>query len=440
MPERVDRHGEVVEPLDLEELDAVADALRAQGVEAIAVCFLHAYANPEHERAARDRLAERLPGVAITISSEITREWREYERASTAVLNAYVQPVVERYLADLEAALAARGLRGRPTRCSRTAARRPSPRARQRPINLVESGPAGGIMGAARIGGQIGEPNVIYLDIGGTTAKCSLIEDGKPRTTPSTSSSGAATRRLPGQGAGDRHRRDRRRRRLDRVVRRRAACSVGPRSAGAEPGPACYGRAAAQPTVTDAKLLAGVIDPDYFLGGRLQVYPALARGAHRPPGARLGIASREPANGVIRLVEREHDQRAASSSPCAAATIPRDFVLVACGGGGAMHAAALGAELRVKQVVVPPAPATSRPGACSSPSRGSTSSGLTCCGRRARDARRAGRVFGALHEEAAAGWAEEGGGAELVLERSMEMRYRARSTRSPCRSPWALLD
>ena len=218
----------------------------------------------------------------MTASSEVTREWREYERTSTAVLNAYVQPAVDRYLGELETRLAGAGLRGPLLVMQSSAGTGSAAAARSRPIALVESGPAGGVAGAARIGERIGEPNLIYLDIGGTTAKCSLVEDA---TAPTTTEYRIEWRpdwagypvMVPvvdiveiGAGGGS-------------IARVDAGGSivVGPQSAGADPGPAAYGRGGTEPTVTDAKLVAGVLAPEYFLGGRLEVRPELAREALR---------------------------------------------------------------------------------------------------------------------------------------------------------------
>lgn len=352
--ERVDRHGAVLAPLDLADLDEIADACERERIEAIAVCFLHSYAHPQHERQARDHLAARLPGLHITISSDITREWREYERTSTSVLNGYVQPAVDRYLGELGRLLRRAGLESEVHVMQSNAGTTSVESARARPIYLVESGPAGGIMGAARIGREIGEPNAIFLDIGGTTAKCSLIQDGEAKTTtqyriewrPDYAGYPILVPVVDvveiGAGGGS-----------IAWVDPGGALRVGPKSAGAEPGPACYGRGGTELTVTDAKLLAGVLNPEYILGGRLEVFPELARAAAQRFGATIGASVEAVANGVIRLanasminalklvsVERGHD--------------PRDFVLIACGGGGAMHAAALGAELQVKRVLVPP--------------------------------------------------------------------------------------
>ena len=352
--ERVDRHGVVLRPLALEDLAPVVAACERDGIEAVAVCLLHSYAHPAHEQDVRDALVAALPGVAVTISSEITREWREYERSSTAVLNAYVQPAVDRYLGALEQRLHEDGFRAGVRIVQSNGGTTSLAAARTTPIRLVESGPAAGVIGAARVGERLGEPNVLYLDIGGTTAKCSLIEDGEPKTTTEyridwRPDYAGYPIMVPvvdiveiGAGGGS-----------IAWVDEGGSVRVGPRSAGAEPGPACYGRGGTSPTVTDAKLAAGVLDPEYFLGGRLRLHADLAEAALGRLGGGLGLAPAELANGVIRLVNanmisalklisvrRGHD--------------PRDFVLVAAGGGGAMHAAALGAELQVKRVVVPP--------------------------------------------------------------------------------------
>jgi N-methylhydantoinase A len=344
----------VLLPLELDDLVAVGETCRRDGIEAVAVCLLHSYTNPAHEQDVRDRLRAELPGVPVTISSDITREWREYERSSTAVLNAHVQPIVERYLDALDERLRAAGLE-EPVRIVQSNGGTTSlSTARARPINLVESGPAAGVIGAARLGARIGEPNVLYVDIGGTTAKCSLIEDGEVKTTteyriewrPDYAGYPILVPVVDiveiGAGGGS-----------IAWIDAGGSVRVGPRSAGADPGPACYGRGGTDPTVTDAKLAAGVLDPDYFLGGRLPLHPALAEEALRRLGEPLGLEPGGLANGIIRLVN------ASMISALKLVSVrrgydPRDFVLVAAGGGGPMHAAALGAELQVKSVVVPP--------------------------------------------------------------------------------------
>jgi N-methylhydantoinase A len=352
--ERVDRHGSILVPLVLHDLEPVVAACLRDGIEAVAVCLLHAYAHPEHEQQVCERLRDLLPGVAVTASSEVTREWREYERTSTAVLNAYVQPAVGRYLGELESRLAERGLRGPLLVMQSSAGTGSLAAARARPIALVESGPAGGVAGAARIGERIGEPNLIYLDIGGTTAKCSLVEDA---TVPTTTEYRIEWRpdwagypvMVPvvdiveiGAGGGS-------------IARVDAGGSiiVGPQSAGADPGPAAYGRGGTEPTVTDAKLIAGVLAPGYFLGGRLAMHPELAREALRALGEPLGHGAEALANGIIRLADANMIS-ALKLVSVQRGRDPRDFALLVGGGGGGMHGAALGAELEVRKVIVPP--------------------------------------------------------------------------------------
>ena len=424
--ERVDRHGTVLTPLQLDDVAPVAEACRAAGIEAVAVCFLHGYAHPAHERAVGARLAELLPGVPVTLSSDVTREWREYERSSTAVLNAYVQPRVERYLDELQQRLAAGGL-ARPLHLMQSSAGTASlAAARARPITMVESGPAGGIVGAARIGVRIGEPNVIYLDIGGTTAKCSLILDGQVATTteyridwrPDFAGYPVMVPVVDiveiGAGGGS-----------IAWVDAGGSIRVGPQSAGADPGPACYERGGTRPTVTDAKLVAGVLDAEYFLGGALTVSRAAAERALAELGAPLGLSPAALANGIIRLVNanminalklvsvrRGHD--------------PRDFVLVVGGGGGAMHAAALGAELQVRAVVVPPHSGVFSAWGMSmtAPRFDVVQTRIARLGATGATAADLTALFEALEAEAAAAVVDEGIAPRVVAcERAADMRY-----------------
>jgi len=353
--ERADWRGRVLEPLQLDDLESIVLACREQGVEAIAICFLHAYAHPEHEETCRNALRERLPDVAVATSSSITREWREFERTSTAVLSAYVQPVVDRYLRALEDGLASQGYQGGLSVMQSNGGTASFAIARQLPLHLIESGPVAGITGAARIGELLGEPNVISLDIGGTTAKCSLIEGGKPNTTteyrldwrPDYAGYPASVPVVDiveiGAGGGSIAWID------------DGALQVGPKSAGADPGPACYGKGGEESTVTDAEVLAGVINPEYFLGGRLTLYPDLARDAVAKIAKAVQISPEEAANGIIRLVNANMIN-ALKLVSVRRGYDPRDFILVASGGGGPMHSGALGAELQVKRVVVPPHP------------------------------------------------------------------------------------
>jgi N-methylhydantoinase A len=351
--ERMDAKGNVRTPLAMADVDVAAEAIAAAGVEAVAIIFLHAYINPAHEVAAAARLRELLPGVAVTASHEVSRQWREYERSNTAVLSAYVQPIMARYLANLDHALKEEGL-ACPSYCMQSNGGLAEFHAAEAaPLVLVESGPAGGVAGAVRIGEALGETDILYLDVGGTTAKCSLVRDGRPVLRPDYRLEW--TRLKPGYpvqvpvvdiveiGAGGGS--------IARIGED-GSLRVGPQSAGADPGPACYGRGGTEPTVTDAKLLTGVIDPHNFAGGRIRLDPALAEKAFGPLAAALGLSIVATAEAVISLAEanminalklvtiqRGHD--------------PRDLTMVASGGGGPMHAATLARELGVRRTVVP---------------------------------------------------------------------------------------
>ena len=351
--ERVNRRGEVLTPLHLDDLAPIVERCRAEGVAAVAICFLHSYAHPEHEQQVAAALAGQLPGVAVTASSDITQEWREYERTSTVVLNAYVMPIVQQYLDRLETVTGERGLACPLHVMQSNGGTASFSMARRRPIFLIESGPVAGVMGAVAIGRAIGEPNVISLDIGGTTAKCSLIEGGEPKTT--TEYRVEWTPLFPGYpvktpvvdiveiGAGGGS---------IAWFDDGGLLRVGPKSAGADPGPACYGQGGTAPTVTDAKLVAGVINPNYFLGGKLKVYPDLARQALTQVADRLGTTVESAANGVVRMVNANMTE-ALKLVSVRRGYDPRDFALVAFGGGGAMHAAALAQELHLKKVIIP---------------------------------------------------------------------------------------
>ena len=356
VPERVNFRGEVLRPVDIGGLQKIAEMCQTAGVEAVAICLLHAYAHPAHEQAVAADLRKLLPNVAITISSDIIREWREYERTNTTVLNGYVMPIVQGYLDRLEEATSQRGLTSPMHVMQSNGGTASFETAKQLPIYLIESGPVAGVIGAAAIGKAIGYENVISFDIGGTTAKCSLVENGEPKTTteyklewtPLSPGYPVKTTVVDiveiGAGGGS-----------IAWFDEGGQLHVGPKSAGANPGPACYGLGGSAPTVTDAKLVAGVINAENFLGGRLTVYPDLARKALEPIAAKMGTTIEAAANGIIRMananmtealklisVQKGHD--------------PRDFALVACGGGGAMHAAALAKELHIERVIVPPHP------------------------------------------------------------------------------------
>ncbi|MFH1795278.1 MAG: hydantoinase/oxoprolinase family protein [Pseudomonadota bacterium] len=353
LPGRMTYKGEELKPLDLSGLPAILDGFKAEGVQAIAICFLHSYANMAHEQAAVDAVKKLWPEVSVVASHQITREWREYERTNTAVLSAYVQPTAERYLSRLAGGLKEKGLKGSPYIMQSNCGVDSLESVSKIPITMVESGPASGFWGAAELGKLIGEPNVLALDIGGTTAKCSLIENGEVKIKTDywierDRTSAGYPIMVPvvdlveiGNGGGS-----------IAWVDDFAKLHVGPQSAGAMPGPAAYGRGGTKATTTDANLWLGRINRDYFCGGEVNADMKATEAALGEVAGKLGVSVDEAARGIIRIannnmvnalklvsLNRGHD--------------PRDFTLVVFGGGGAMHGVALGMELGVKKVVVP---------------------------------------------------------------------------------------
>ena len=355
--ERVNYKGEELQSLNPEDVRRAVERCRAEGVEAIAVCFLHSYANPSHEIECGEIINELAPDIPVTLSHQVTKEWREYERTNTAVLNSYVLPIASRYLDRLERDLVSMGMRKVYHVMQSNGGIATFERGKQAPINLVESGPVAGVIGAAVIGELIGERNVISLDIGGTTAKTSLVENGTPKITTEykieyrRNFAGypilAPTVDIVEIGAGGGS---------IAWIDKAGALRIGPVSAGADPGPACYGWGGTEPTVTDANVVAGRINPDYFLGGEIPLDVEKARKALQPIADAFHISVEQAAMGVIRLADANM-VNALKLVSVRRGYDPRDFVLVAFGGGGAMHAAALMRELRVKKVIIPMQPA-----------------------------------------------------------------------------------
>lgn len=353
LPGRFDYHGTEMKPLDLSGLPAILDDFRADGVEAIAVCFLHSYANTSHEQATIAEIARLWPDIATVASHQITREWREYERTNTTVMSAYVQPTAERYLSRLNDGLSDKGFDGNLFVMQSNCGVDSLESVKKIPITMVESGPASGFWGAAELGKLIGEPNVLALDIGGTTAKCSLIENGQVRIMTDywierDRTSAGYPIMVPvvdlveiGNGGGS-----------IAWVDDFGKLHVGPKSAGAMPGPAAYGRGGTSATTTDANLWLGRINRDYFCGGSVVADMAATEKALSEVGGRLGVSADEVARGIVRIANNNM-VNALKLVSLNRGFDPRDFTLVAFGGGGAMHAVALGTELGVKKVVIP---------------------------------------------------------------------------------------
>jgi N-methylhydantoinase A len=342
--ERVFADGRVAVALAEDELPALAAALRASGVEAVAVCLLHAYAHPAHEARLRAALEGLVPFVSA--SHEINAEYREYERTATTALNAAVMPIADRYLADLEASLTRAGVGATLHLLQSSGGMMSAAAARRRPLAMAVSGPAGGVAASRFLAQTIGLRNAIAFDMGGTTTDVCLIADGRAETLPQRRLGGHPVR-LPsvgvesiGAGGGS----------LARAEG--AALRVGPESAGARPGPACYGLGGAAPTVTDAHAVAGTLRGNALLGEAIRVEAARARGALEPVARALGLGLHEAAAGVLEVanaamrrairlisVQRGHDLRS--------------FTLIAYGGAGPLHAGRLAQELGMPGVVIP---------------------------------------------------------------------------------------
>jgi N-methylhydantoinase A len=422
--ERLYATGEVLRTLDEGSGAAAIAALQAAGVESVAVCLLHAYANPAHEKRLGELLRRQFPEAYVSLSHEILREFREYERTSTTVLNSYVGPLVSRYLLSLEKMLAQSGFRGAFRVMQSNGGVMSAETAKKTPVTMMESGPVAGVIAAARLGELLDIRHIISFDMGGTTAKASLIKDFHPEVTSSYYVGGYVSGHpmmLPvvdivevGNGGGS-----------IAWLDPAGGLKVGPRSAGAAPGPACYGRGGTSPTVTDANLIVGRIDPEYFLGSGIRLQRAKAAQAITDGIADpLGLSLEEAALGIL-TIANFNMSLAVRAVSVEKGYDPRDCVLVPSGGGGALHAIAIAKELSVPRVVIPPLPAHfSALGMLLADLKhdyvqtfvrelGETN------GKQIADA------FAALQKPALETLAEEGAGKpQIVLRRFLDMRYR----------------
>ena len=364
--ERLDAQGQVLTPLDEESVIQVAEALRRENVESVAVCLLHAYANPDHEKRVGEIIQDVIPETMISLSSEVAPEFREYFRASTTVINVGIQPLVARYLERIEKRLREEGVVAELLLMQSSGGVYSFAEARRKPVFLVESGPAAGVISAAYLGSNLGYKNIISFDMGGTTAKVGLIQNGTPTVTKDyevglTAQAGAGSHRGAGYpirtpvidlveiGAGGGS---------IAWVDSGGILRVGPRSAGADPGPVCYGQGGTEPTITDANLVLGRLSADHFLGGEMSLDVEAARQAIKQRCADpLGMEAVEAAHGIVEIanaamvnalrmvsVQRGYD--------------PRDFVLVAFGGAGPVHANRLASEIEMPTTIIPMSPGT----------------------------------------------------------------------------------
>jgi N-methylhydantoinase A len=427
VPERMGSNGEVVTPLDTAALDQLAGEIRRLGIESVAVFFLNSYINPDHEEAAAKRLAEFLPDVYVTHSTELTREWYEYERCSTVAANAYVGPQVNTYIRRLEGDLKSQSFRGSLFMMGSNGGLLSAERACRQPIGLVESGPIGGCIGAGAYAERLGFKNVVAFDMGGTTAKCALIENGRFSVNSLYYANGYV-KGFPiksavidivevGSGGGS-----------IAWIDSQKRLHVGPQSAGATPGPVCYGRGGTEPTVTDANLILGRLNQRNFLGGEMKLDTNAARravaeriatplnytgesGLIQMSDGIISIATVIMA-GAIRKVSVEHGLD------------PRDFILFSYGGGGPLHCCALAHELSIPSVVIPPEPGNfSAMGMLLADAR--IDSSKTFIGvLTEKSVPATNEIFTALEKESAAALHAEFGTGEIFFEHHAEMRYR----------------
>ena len=361
--ERIDSAGAVVEPLDEADIERCIATLREHDVAAVAVCLINSFANPAHERRIAERIAAARPELQVTCSSALAPEPKEFERTSTTVVNAFLLPVVHDYLTRLETSLRDIGVTPQPQVMQSDGTTASAALVRERPFLIIESGPAAGVVAAARLAEEMDRPAIIAFDMGGTTAKACLVKDHRVALNDELEV-GASINRGSGFMRGAGH-----------VVR--AACvdltevgsgggsiawvdgggalRVGPKSTGANPGPACYGLGGSEATVTDAHVVLGYLNPDAIAGGSKRIHRELAHRAVSTLAKKLKVSERDAAYGIFSVatatmrravravsVERGHD--------------PRQFTLVAFGGAGGLHAAALAAELEMPEVAVPIAP------------------------------------------------------------------------------------
>jgi len=346
--ERVNFRGEVLQPLDEENCRTIVAALKTRGVTSIAVCFLHSYINPKHERRVRAIIAEEYPEAYVSLSSDINPVFREYERTSTTVVNAYVTPRMVEHLDDFERRVMQRGLRSRLYTMQANGGRATFRAARERPVHVTNSGPIAGAIAGAYVACLAGYPNAITVDMGGTSCDVSLIEGGRPSYATESRVEGYPVQiptidlNIVGAGGGS-----------IAWLDSGHSLRVGPQSAGADPGPVCYRLGGTQPTVTDANLVTGRLNAEYFLGGEVRLDFEAAEGAIRENIARpLGMTTLEAAHGILEVanatmiraiklvsVERGYD--------------PHDFALIAFGGAGPLHAMRLAEELEIPVVIIP---------------------------------------------------------------------------------------
>jgi N-methylhydantoinase A len=347
--ERMLADGTVETPLDELSVIRLAEGPLAEGgYDAVAICLLNAYANPAHEQSVAELVRSKLPQLLVTCSSDVAREFREYERASTTVLAAYVQPVIARYLERFEGRLKGAGFHGKFSIMQSSGGRTPAEGMKRNAVTALFSGPAAGATGAARLAARAGYRNLITFDMGGTSTDVCLVVDGEPQLASETEIDGLPVRTpvldIVSVGAGG-----------GSVVwvDDGGMLRVGPRSTGADPGPACYGRGGTQPSVTDAHVIRGTIRPKAFLGGRMAIDRDKACAVFGDLATRFGMSLEEVADSAIRIAEA-NIVRAIQIVSTERGHDPRDYALLPFGGAGPLHAARIAEDLGIRTILVPP--------------------------------------------------------------------------------------
>jgi N-methylhydantoinase A len=427
VPERMDSKGEIVTPLDLAALEKLAQEIRRLGVDSVGIFFMNSYINSIHEEAAADKLREWLPDTYVTFSTDLTREWYEYERCSTVAANAYIGPQVSTYIRQLDGDFKHQGFRGSLFMMGSNGGLLSAERTCRQPIGLVESGPIGGCIGAGAYADKLGFKNVVAFDMGGTTAKCALVENGRFSVNSLYYVNGYV-KGFPiksavidivevGSGGGS-----------IAWIDSQKRLHVGPQSAGSTPGPVCYNRGGTEPTVTDANLVLGRLNPANFLGGEMKLgvraaEQAIAERIATPLGYAGENGTIQMADGIIsiaivimagaiRKVSVEHGLD------------PRDFILFSYGGGGPLHSCALAHELSIPTVVIPPEPGNfSAIGMLLADARIDTSK--TFVGILSDETAATMAVtFATMEKDASAALSVEFASSDVFFEHYAEMRYR----------------
>jgi len=415
---RLDSDGSVVKPVDEDEVRALCRTIRDSGAEAVAICLLFSYVSTEHEEQVKRIFEEELGDLPVSVSHEVAPIWREYERSSTTIADAYLRPLLGRYVQSLDSSLRSAGMTREWTLMKSNGGAMLSGAAADAPIQTVMSGPAGGMTATEHVARALGEPNVLTLDMGGTSADVGILVNGKQRHTTEYEIEWGLPAAVPlidiksiGAGGGS-----------IAWVDAGGFLRVGPRSAGAEPGPICYGRGGTEPTVTDANLLLGRLDPEYFLNGRMRLDASSVTEAMEALGEPLGLGALELAASIVEIAN-ENMASAIKMVSLERGHDPRRFALLAFGGAGPLHAASVARVLGIPRVIVP-----QHPGVFSA-------LGLLLADIRVDkvwtqafrsndvDAELVNRQFGRITERAVAELRQEGYAGEPEIRRAINMRY-----------------